>query len=362
MQKVKNIIASPSPLVSVLMSVYNGERYLSQAITSILNQSFGEFEFIIIDDGSKDTSWEILTQAADQDTRIRLLRNDSNLGLPKSLNRGLAQVKGAYIARMDADDVSHPERLAKELILLESTPSLVLVGSSYLIIDENGQTIKKECHSVDDTSIRWHMLFHNSFCHSAVMMRADVLASYGLSYNEECRYAQDYELWSRLMDHGSVANCEEPLISYRLHDSNQGRNFYLEQQEIATSIAIANVGKLGIQVSQKEMANLRDLFHSRLTNIRSIDLHSYYLLLLILSRFSRCKLVNRIKLAFIRLHLFREVVHLKQCKMSGIEIAKIAWEIFFIDMWSFIFAACLTALNKAGSILQERPRHVEGGY
>lgn len=362
MHKVKDSAGSNSPLVSVLMSVYNGERYLSQSIESILNQSFSDFEFIIIDDGSSDSSWEILTKAADRDARILLLRNDSNLGLSKSLNRGIALAKGAYIARQDADDVAQPERLSIQLDLFEASPVLVLAGSAYLLINGKGEIIRTEFYPVDDTSIRWQMLFHNSFAHSSVMVRADVLTAHGLRYNEECRYAQDYELWSRLLNHGSAVNCIEPLISYRLHDGNQGSDAYLKQQAIATRIAMTSTGKLGIQVNEQEMVYLRDLFLGQTTKNRSIDLHSYSLLLLILSRFSRYNFVNRLKLAFIRIHLFMEVYKLKSSGVSGREIAPIAWAIFSVEVWSFILAVCSIALNKAAKILYERPKRLEGGY
>jgi glycosyltransferase involved in cell wall biosynthesis len=358
---MRDIAPSSLPLVSVLMSVYNGERFLSQAIESILNQSFGDFEFIIIDDGSKDTTWEILTKAANQDARIRLLRNGSNLGLTKSLNMGLTLAKGAYIARQDADDIAQSMRLATQLALFEATPGLVLTGSAYWVIDGNGQILRIDHHPVDDTSIRWQMLFHNSFAHSSVMVRADVLALYGLSYNEEFRYAQDYELWSRLLDHGSAVNCKEPLTSYRLHDSNQDRNIYLEQQSIATRIAMTNVGKLGIQVSEQEMVHLRDLYLGRMTKNRLADMHNFSLLILILTRFSKSKYVNRKKLSFIRLHLFREVCRLKRSGVSGREIACLAWDVFAVDASSFIFIACSAILDKAGKILHERLRHLESG-
>jgi glycosyltransferase involved in cell wall biosynthesis len=349
-RKMREIAPSSLPLVSVLMSVYNGERFLSQAIESILNQSFGDFEFIIIDDGSKDTTWGILTKAANQDARIRLLRNDSNLGLTKSLNMGLTLAKGAYIARQDADDIAQSMRLATQLALFEETPGLVITGSAYWVIDGNGQLLRIDRHPVDDTSIRWQMLFHNSFAHSSVMVRSDVLAAYSLSYNEECRYAQDYELWSRLLEYGTASNCKEPLVSYRQHDSNQRRGAYLEQQTIATRIAMTNVGKLGVQVSEQEMVNLRDLYLGRMTKNRSADMHNFSILILILTRFSKCKYVNRFELSFTRLHLFREVFRLKRSGTSGREIAKMAWEIISIDMWSFISAACLTALDKVGKI------------
>lgn len=264
MQGTLRAPSDPHPRVTVLMSVHNGARYLGKAVRSILDQTFSDFEFIIIDDGSKDESWKILVDAAAQDRRILLLQNHSNLGLPQSLNKGIKAAKGSYLARIDADDIAYPERLAKQVAMFESIPELVLAGSAYKVLDETGEVVRIDRHPLDDTSIRWQMLFHNSFCHSSIMMRTSVLAEHGVTYNENCRYAQDYELWSRLLEYGPAANCAEPLVGYRLHPDNRNPEAYREQQSIATRVAVSNVQKIGLEISEAEMAKLRsfDANHS----------------------------------------------------------------------------------------------------
>lgn len=361
MYEVSDHTLSALPVVSVLMSVYNGESYLIQSIDSILNQSICNFEFIIIDDGSKDSSWEILTKASDRDSRIRLLRNESNLGLSKSLNRGMALAKGAYIARQDADDVSHPGRLARQLGLFETTPGLILAGSAYWVIDGEGQIIRIDRLPADDTSIRWHMLFHNGFAHSSVMIRADILTAHGLSYNEVCRYAQDYELWSRLLDYGAVANCVEPLICYRLHDSNRCEEVNREQQSIATRIAKANLGKLGIEVGEQEMLDLRVLNLGQLTTNQELDLHNYSLLVQILSRFAEKCPVNQSKLAIIRRNLLIGLFRQYRRGVPCWEIVRLAWAVIDVDVRSIILSCGSSSLDWVGTYFQKLLRHQASG-
>ncbi len=129
------------PRVSVLMSVYNGERFLRDSVESILGQTFTDFEFLILDDGSTDSTCEILEEYANKDARIVLVRNDRNLGLTRSLNKGLRLVRGEYLARQDADDISLPKRLEMQVKFLDAHPEVGVVGSALEIIDENGNTI-----------------------------------------------------------------------------------------------------------------------------------------------------------------------------------------------------------------------------
>ena len=166
------------PKVSVLMSVYNGERYLSESVESILDQTYSDFEFIIVDDASEDGTWQMLTTYVGRDSRIVLIRNKENIGLTRSLNKGLALARGKYIARQDADDVSVPERLAKQVAFLERHPSVVLLGTAIEWIRDSGDLIGKiGQHPCTDAGIRQKMLLQYSFWHSSVMVRLTVLLS-----------------------------------------------------------------------------------------------------------------------------------------------------------------------------------------
>ena len=201
------------PTVSIIMSVYNGENYLNTAIDSILNQSFTDFEFIVINDSSSDTS-KLIIQSYEDD-RIVYLENEQNIGLAASLNKGIAIAKGKYIARMDDDDVAYPERLNRQISFLEENPEVGVLGTyAKLIGDHKG--IRK--HSTNSEELKIRTLFSCQFCHPTVMMRKSVLDEHELNYNEEFKTAQDYELWSRLMKYTNFSTLPEILLDYRVHD------------------------------------------------------------------------------------------------------------------------------------------------
>ena len=202
--------------VSVLMSVYNGERYLREAVESILNQTFTDFEFIIIEDGSTDATPRILRSYSD--SRIVLVDNQENLGLTRSLNEGLVLAQGEYVARMDADDISLPHRLEKQVAFLERHPKVGIVGSACQVVDASGRRQGLNHAPTRDLQIRWVSLLNNPFWHPTVIMRRDVLLRNGLSYDEAFQTAQDYDLWTRMLKCTYGANLIEPLVRYRLCD------------------------------------------------------------------------------------------------------------------------------------------------
>ncbi len=204
------------PVVSVVMSVYNGEKYLRDSVESILNQTLGDFEFIIVDDGSADSSFKIMEEYARSDKRIVAIKNPSNLGLPKSLNIALKNTKGDFIARMDADDISLSERLEKQVRFLKENPSYGLVGTAYIEIDGNGKIIGNQRIRFleTDENIKKKIVGFNPFPHCAVMFRKEIQDSIGF-YNEEFKYAQDYEFWIRIMTRYKVRNLPEVLVHKR---------------------------------------------------------------------------------------------------------------------------------------------------
>ena len=214
-----------SPNVSVIMSVYNGEKYLREAIDSILNQTFTDFEFIIINDGSTDGTREILESYSD--SRIRLIHQE-NIGLTKSLNRGLKLARGEYIARQDADDVSYPERLSYQVVFIEKRPDVVLVGTHASFIDQRGTEFSVWRPPATHDAIRKQMLKGNSFCHGSVIFRKECLNTVG-SYREQFRYTQDYDLWFRISDQYEVANIERILYKFRRNSHTISRKKLSQQ-------------------------------------------------------------------------------------------------------------------------------------
>ena len=347
--------AGAAPLVSVLMSVFNGAAYLQQSIESILSQTLEDFEFIIIDDGSSDGSHEIIKGAASRDSRVREYSNPRNLGLSCSLNKGLALARGRYIARQDADDVSAPERLAVQVALLVADRSLMLIGSAYWVIDRDGVLLRMEQPPVQDALIRWRMLFHSAFAHPTVMFRAQLLARYPLQYDEKLRYAQDYDLWSRFTDYGPVANGCTPLLYYRVYDRARRAEMYRQQQETATGIAKRNIAKLGVVLSDQEVEMLRE-FHSGNPLPPAKDLHCQRLVLQIMHRFAKANPGAVAKLAQTRIHLVMSAWRLRSSGASYLEVARLSWGYFRLGPISFITVVVSVCFSRLSLLLRGQPR------
>ena len=203
------------PKISVIMSVYKGDKYLKEAIESILNQTFTDFEFIIVNDGSTDNSLEIIQSYDDE--RIKIINNEKNIGLTKSLNKALKQAKGEYIARQDADDVSLPNRFEEQVKYFEEHPEVVLLGTSVYLIGENEKIVGKRI-VLTKPSIKY-LFKENQFNHGSVMFKKEIVNQLG-GYNELIRYSQDYELWLRIAKYYEVRNLTQSLYKLRSHDAN----------------------------------------------------------------------------------------------------------------------------------------------
>lgn len=203
------------PKVSVLMSVYNGEKYLCEAIDSILNQNFKDFEFLIIDDCSTDGSADIIRSYTDP--RIRLIQNEKNIGLTRSLNKGLKLANAQYIARMDADDISLPNRFEKQVRFLQENPAHVAVGCWILWVDRDGDPIRQEYQVPSHEEIeRIFLRGRGGLPHAAAMFRREAAGAVG-DYGREFECAQDVDLFLRLGEHGRLANLQEVLYKVRGH-------------------------------------------------------------------------------------------------------------------------------------------------
>lgn len=207
-----------NPEITVLMPVYNGERYLREAIESILNQTFKNFEFLIINDCSTDGSREIILSYNDE--RIRLIDNQVNMGQTKSLNKGLRIARGRYIARIDQDDISLPERLRLQAKVFHDNPELSVIGSSAIFIDGEGEKIDYWNASSEIEDIMVNIFFNNPICHSSAMMKREEVLALG-GYDERYLCSQDFELWSRFIRKGyKISNIEEYLVKIRKHENS----------------------------------------------------------------------------------------------------------------------------------------------
>ena len=228
-----------APVISVMMPVYNGERFLSKAIRSILRQSFEDFEFIIINDGSTDKTEEIIRSF--NDPRIVYKKNGANLGLAQSFNVGIDAARGEYLARMDADDISLPNRLEKQLGFLEREPQIGIVGSSILIIDESDKEIAFHSRPEDHTNIKFSSLFSSPMYHPTVMGRMEIFKKH--RYNETFSNSEDYDLWNRLLFEAGIhfANIAEPLILYRVYPQSFTQALNLDRRALSAHNTIRNV-------------------------------------------------------------------------------------------------------------------------
>ena len=203
------------PAVTVLMTVFNAGVFLQPSIDSILRQTFADFEFLIVDDCSTDGSAEVAESSASKDARIKLIRNAPNRGQTACLNVGLGLARGGWIARHDADDLAHPERLALQYRWAQNAPALVLVGTNGRIINGQNKLVGLLDAPLSHEGIIWTAPFLNPFMHTSVMFRADVIRDEFGGYDQSYRIAQDYELWTRVLSRHRSANLPQRLIDYR---------------------------------------------------------------------------------------------------------------------------------------------------
>ena len=225
------------PKISVIMSVYNGDKYIHKAIDSILNQTYKNFEFLIIDDYSNDSTIDIINTY--NDGRIKLISNQSNIGLTKSLNKGIELSNGEFIARQDADDISDITRFEKQIEYLIENEDIAILGTQAKTINEKGNlTIPPMgwLRPVKEDEIKWFCMFNSPFIHSSVMMRKKIIWGEFKGYDPNHRTSQDYELWSRIVYKYKCENLNETLVSFRSHSNSVSSNYSIKNLEATASI------------------------------------------------------------------------------------------------------------------------------
>ena len=240
-----------SPLVSVVMSVYNGEKYLGEAIESVLKQTYSNFEFIIINDGSVDKSLSIIQSYIDK--RLVVINNDRNNGLIYSLNKGLQIAKGEYIARMDADDICLPVRLELQVNEFLKNQDALVIGSDYYLLNGDKNTYIR--NSNDSDFQKAVLLFAPCFCHPTVMMK-NVFREKNIFYDKDYIHAEDYKLWTDLYSLGTFLNVNKPLLKYRHHSSQISNQKNESQLSISKSIRKQYIQKLGFTLSDSQFETL----------------------------------------------------------------------------------------------------------
>lgn len=247
---------SQAPRVSVILPVLNGEAYLADAIRSVLDQTFRDFELIIVDDGSTDGTASILDRFQREDGRIQLSRLP-HAGLVAALNRGVTLAVGEYLARMDADDISMPERFEAQVNYLDGHQDVGICGTWIETFGSGrGEITQYPC---DDGTIRSRLLFESALAHPSVMLRRSVLERYGLGYDVNALHAEDYDLWVRAARHTCFANIPAALLRYNVHPQQVGRRYEEATDDSTRRIRSAQLNGMGIQPTEQETNLHQDL-------------------------------------------------------------------------------------------------------
>jgi glycosyltransferase involved in cell wall biosynthesis len=264
-----------TPKVSIILPVFNGEKYLEESINSILNQSYDDYELIIVNDGSVDGSQEIIESFSDP--RIRVLRQ-LNMGLPAALNNGIELSIGKYIARQDADDISLPLRLEKQVNFLEQNPQFGLVGSAAEIWVETSPSGRFHDHPLNPGILEFELFFNNPFVHSSWMFRRNIISLVGIYSTDISRQPpEDYEYISRIARYYQLANLQERLVIYREVENSlssqirpenlKKNNFFLERLAIISAENLAY--KINVAQDTLEIQNFGFLVHDCMDKIQS---------------------------------------------------------------------------------------------
>lgn len=243
-----------TPLISIILPIYNAELFLAESIDSILNQTYQNFELILLNDGSTDNSEKICLSYTD--SRIRYYKH-ANMGLAATLNKGIDISKGHYIARQDNDDISMPQRLEKQVNYLLQHPQVVLLGTRALIFSDKYPNYGQHNHPTSSAILKFDLLFDNPFVHSSVMFSKEIVQSVG-GYSLNRNYYEDHHLWSALAFKGKVANLPEYLVKYRHHEKGLSKiTSYYEASPLFNQ-TLFNLNKLLAQESNgnQELAKL----------------------------------------------------------------------------------------------------------
>lgn len=286
------------PLISIVMSVYNSEEYITEAIESMLNQTYRNFEFIIIDDGSTDNSLEIIKNYQISDERIVVISRE-NRGLPYSLNEGIKSAKGEYIVRMDADDISLPHRLEVQIEFMESSHEVGVCGSAVIVFGERAKDHLWKL-TQNDNRLKTELLFSSIFAHPSVMIRRKVMIEHNLYYNESFLQAQDFELWSRMAPYTKFFNLQIPLLKYRVSKNStttKADKDIEKRYQVIKSIFESNLRQLHINNSEEENRihfNLTVNTRIRDNEIKFKELEEYFSK--ILKANNRTKIFNNFEL------------------------------------------------------------------
>ncbi len=323
------------PKVTVLMPVYNGEKYLCEAIDSILNQSFTDFEFLIINDGSTDSTENIILSYTD--SRIRYIKNQENIKLIATLNKGIDLALGKYIARMDADDISLPERLQKQFDYLESNQNVGIIGAWYQSFN-NQSIISVTKYPENHHEIMFSLFAHISICHGTMMFRKSLVRNGLIRYDNKYHHAEDYDLISRVIKCTKVHNLQEILYYVRKHDDEVSNQFNDEQKINSIKVRQNIFSLLSVTITTTLLDGFTLLLYQNYTYINQ-SVNEIKVLLETILRQNKIALLFpetflKYKLSFIWFHYCYHVTNYKTYKSSS-ELANIPVSFYKRIKWLF---------------------------
>jgi hypothetical protein len=256
--------------ITILLPVYNGARFLSEAMESIRAQTFGDWELLALDDGSTDATPILLNEWVHREPRLKVF-SMAHRGLVSTLNHGLDLAQGKFIARMDADDRMAPTRLERQVRAMLDNPAWAVCGTGYRVIDDEGQPGDMAHLPLDVTACRWQVLFHAPFAHPTVMLRRSVLEASHLRYDPAWRLVEDLDLWMRLLDIAPGGNLADPLLDYRVHPASISQLGEDEQQQQATRLCLLRYHALGVHLDEQQAARLRAWYYRWPARIQGDD-------------------------------------------------------------------------------------------
>lgn len=314
---------SSKPMISVVMSVYNGEPYLSEAIESILQQTYSDFEFVIINDGSTDNSLSIIKSFQEKDERIVLVSRE-NKGLIASLNEGIELAKGKYIARMDADDISQPTRFEQQVDFMEKNEAVVVCGTWIEQIYIDGRKPKLTKYYTSSKEIKTQLLFSCPFAHPSVFIRKSTLITNNIRYNNKFVHAEDYYLWTELSRFGEFANLNKALLRYRyLEDSiTRVADKQRERQQTLERIYANALNGVGFEASQNELSLIYHISNNARLGSSNININE--LLTLLDKLYNRLRYNELINIKLIKYLLSKRLVWIFLLK-KDVKVIKSIW-------------------------------------
>lgn len=243
------------PSLSVLMPVFNSEQFVAEAIKSVLNQSFKDFEFLILDDCSADKSFKIINDFEKKDPRIKVYKNEKNLGVVESRNKLINLSKGKYIAWLDSDDIALPNRFEEEIKFLESHPEIGMVGAYPIIIDENGRETGKWPFETDPKKLKIELFFHSPFLSSSVVIRKSCLPKD--FYDSRFPVAEDFDLYSKISEKSDIANINKFLVKYRINSTGLSKTNTEKMEQLSAQVIKEHAERLGIDLDENTIKDLR---------------------------------------------------------------------------------------------------------